>query len=108
MKLARSLLKLGLGGGAVYFVVNQGVFSHSQSESIGASKKIAESIPGFEPYLQKIPSVMSKQELINYWNSGVKITVSALASLPDDTKDATSRGFHYLQEELKNQMNAKK
>lgn len=50
----RPLLKLGLGGGAVYFIVKGGVFSDSQEETIKASKKIVDSVPGVSPYLEQV------------------------------------------------------
>ncbi|KFM70742.1 hypothetical protein X975_08942, partial [Stegodyphus mimosarum] len=104
MRIISPLLKLGLGGGTIYFAVNQGLFSDDQKKSIEASKKFSKSVPAFDPYLEKIPKVMSKEELINYWNTGVKISISALASLPDNTKEAFIKGVNYLKEEIKNQL----
>ncbi|GBN89117.1 hypothetical protein AVEN_205763-1, partial [Araneus ventricosus] len=70
------LLKLGLAGGAVYVVADQGLFSINQKETIDASKRISDSvpeIPGLDSYTNKLSVGISKNELINYWNTGLKV-----------------------------------
>ncbi|KAF8788257.1 MICOS complex subunit MIC13-like [Argiope bruennichi] len=107
MRVVVPLLKLGLAGGAVYYVADQGLFSISQKETIDASKRISNSVPevpGLENYTNKLSVGISKNDLINYWNTGVKVSIAALASLPADTKELASRGYHYMKEELGKQM----
>ncbi|GFU38217.1 MICOS complex subunit MIC13 [Nephila pilipes] len=106
MRIIVPLLKLGLAGGAVYVVADQGLFSISQKETIEASKKISDSVPGVDSYSDKlkIPFGFSKNDFINYWNTGVLVTIGALASLPSDSKELACRGFNYLKEEIGKQI----
>ncbi|GFR22718.1 hypothetical protein TNCT_193981, partial [Trichonephila clavata] len=71
MRIIAPLLKMGLSGGAIYVVANQGVFSISQKETIEASKQISNSLSGLDSYLDKveIPIGFSKQDFVDYWNT---------------------------------------
>ncbi|GFY63072.1 MICOS complex subunit MIC13 [Trichonephila inaurata madagascariensis] len=106
MRIIAPLLKMGLSGGAIYVVANQGVFSISQKETIEASKQISNSLHGLDSYFDrvKIPVGLSKQDFVEYWNTGVLVTIGALASLPSDSKELASRGLNYLKQEIGKQI----
>ncbi|GFQ73789.1 hypothetical protein TNCT_258321, partial [Trichonephila clavata] len=51
-----------------------------------------------------IPIGFSKQDFVDYWNTGVLVTIGALSSLPSDSKELASRGLNYLKEEIGKQI----
>uniref|UniRef100_A0A2L2Y7U9 MICOS complex subunit MIC13 n=1 Tax=Parasteatoda tepidariorum TaxID=114398 RepID=A0A2L2Y7U9_PARTP len=104
MRLFSSLLKVGISGGALYFAIDQDLFSINQKESIDASKKVIGTLPGLEDYSKKVEIGITKNDVINYWNSGIKTAISALASLPANSKEAFHLGMNYVTDEIKNQM----
>ncbi|GIY88250.1 MICOS complex subunit MIC13 [Caerostris darwini] len=110
MRVIVPILKLSLAGGAVYAIAEQGLFSISQKETIDASKRISDAVPNVDSYIGKgsvsnwVPAGISKKDLINYWNKGVKVSIGALSTLPADTKDLASRGYDYMKEEIGKQV----
>ncbi|XP_013775516.1 MICOS complex subunit MIC13-like [Limulus polyphemus] len=93
MSLVKVALKLGIGVGAVYVTVDQGIWSEGTQAS-DAFHKVANIMPGAREYAQKIPerSELSRKA-VSYWNCGVMYTCSALANLPSVTKDYSRKGI---------------
>ncbi|XP_076311604.1 MICOS complex subunit MIC13-like [Tachypleus tridentatus] len=93
MSLLKTALKLGIGVGAVYVTVDQGIWSEGTQAS-DAFHKVTNIMPGAREYTQKIPdrSELSRKS-VNYWNCGVMYTCSALANLPSLIKDYSRKGF---------------
>ncbi|GFW07729.1 hypothetical protein TNCV_3918621 [Trichonephila clavipes] len=62
---------------------------------------------GCSPYVYPalmIPVGLSKRDFVDYWNTGVSVTIGALASLPSDSKELASRGLNYLKQEIGKQI----
>lgn len=49
----------------MYFIVKEGVFSASQTETIKASQRFADSVPAVNPYLEKVIFLNSSWEVLH-------------------------------------------
>ncbi|KAI4460111.1 micos complex subunit mic13 [Holotrichia oblita] len=99
--MIRLAVKLGLAGGAVYYVADQGVWKDS-TETTKLYGKINE---GLKPYLQEakaqipieIPELPKTSKISyltkQYWNQGVSATFRFIGNLPSHIVDWSSKGI---------------
>ncbi|KAK9739083.1 MICOS complex subunit MIC13, QIL1 [Popillia japonica] len=99
--MIRFAVKLGLAGGAVYYVADQGVWKDS-TETTKLYEKINE---GLKPYLQEakaqipieIPELPKSSRISYltklYWNQGVLASFRFIGDLPSHAVDWTNKGI---------------
>ncbi|CAH0559605.1 unnamed protein product [Brassicogethes aeneus] len=100
-------VKVGLAGGAVYYINNQGVWSQDSQESVKTYNNIKTSI---NPYiddikaqipieLPKIPETDNLWQMgRQYWNKGVQATFQHLSNSPQYIKEWTQNGLNSAME----------
>ncbi|CAM1328243.1 Uncharacterised protein g9715 [Pycnogonum litorale] len=89
LTLAKTIIKVGAGIGAIYVIVEHGVWGRG-TETSETFKKLRNIMPGTTEYTSKIPSASDVyHESVSYWNSGVQYAFSGLANLPTRTEEGT-------------------
>ncbi|XP_072173445.1 MICOS complex subunit MIC13-like [Diadema setosum] len=92
----RTLGKLGVGGGAIYVSVEQGVWG-SSLDGAKTMRSLTGSLKTQDEYLRQIPSSEQlSSNLKQGWNSGVKWTFSSLAAGPEKVKELGNQAVGYI------------
>ncbi|KAL5019519.1 hypothetical protein ScPMuIL_002411 [Solemya velum] len=82
--LVKSLVKVGLGAGAVYVTVDQGIWTNSHQGSEALSKVKDSVLPAANEYANKVPTFgQINNTVLSKWNCGVKAAFGFFASVPD-------------------------
>ncbi|XP_006008154.1 MICOS complex subunit MIC13 [Latimeria chalumnae] len=101
LPLVKLLSKIGLAGGAVYIVYDQELLSNSEKGS-EALHKAKEAIPLAVDEWRKyfgweLPAAPKMNfSLCEFWNSGVRRSMSALSVAPTRAGEYTQQGWQYM------------
>jgi len=87
LTLAKSLLKngtkIGVGVGAIYVTVDQGIWSSSSSSNNAMDKFKAQVVPATTNVIKQVPSIDDvKYWCVGGWNGGVDKVFRGVDSLP--------------------------
>ncbi|KAK2185480.1 hypothetical protein NP493_235g03072, partial [Ridgeia piscesae] len=79
----RNLLKLAVGGGAVYVTVEEGVWSSSNNSCKALDRVRTRVLPATSEYIDQGPSVSEfHNTIVSKWNYGVEQTFGYISDLP--------------------------
>lgn len=94
--ILKGLCKIAIGGGALYVSVEQGIWGSSFDGS-KTMNKLTGTLQRQDEYLRQIPSTEQlASNTRQSWNSGVKLTFSALARGPEKVKELGSQAADYV------------
>ncbi|KAJ6655381.1 hypothetical protein lerEdw1_005439 [Lerista edwardsae] len=100
------LIKGGMAGGAVYVVYSHGLLSDGD-QGAQALRKAQDAIPPAvkewtEYFGWQLPAVPKTEFSIrNFWNSGVRTTISTLSVAPTRACEYTQQGWKYMKDLVK-------
>ncbi|KAH3867994.1 uncharacterized protein LOC127867691 [Dreissena polymorpha] len=84
--LAKTILKVGIAGGAVAGTASYGVWSADTKQGAAALERVKASLPSAQPYVNKIPGPADVgKDVTSKWNTGVQTIFQNVSSVPGNT-----------------------
>merc|ERR1740131_389672 len=102
LTLVKTSVKLGVGVGAVYLTLDQGVWSNSQQSSYALQRFKTKVVPATSDYLSQVPSITEvKDSTVDNWNYGIHKVFDGIAASPDTLSSYSRKAVDEIKKSLK-------